>query len=167
MTLTTHAVTGALIGAVASQNLAFAAAAAFMTHLLLDAIPHRDYQIHSTKRDALNPLNNDMVVRGRQFYIDLLKIGFDFWLGMIIVIVIFWTMPSSIFVGALVGAVFGVLPDPLQFVYWKFRPRFLKPIQQFHLYIHAKNRLKDQLLLGIVSQLLIIILTLTLIKVIY
>ncbi len=45
MTLGTHAVAGALIGAVASQNLAFAASAAFLSHFLLDTIPHWDYAL--------------------------------------------------------------------------------------------------------------------------
>ncbi len=167
MTLTTHVVAGALVGAVASQNLAFAAFAAFMSHLLLDSIPHWDYTLTTSKEDKKNRLNNDMTVGVKDFYIDLLKISFDFGLGMVIAALAFKSLSPEIFTGAMVGALFGVLPDPLQFVYWKLRPRILEPLQRFHLYIHARTRLNNRPVFGILSQVAIIIIILILTRALF
>jgi hypothetical protein len=159
MTLATHAVTGALIGAIGSENLAFSASAGFISHFLFDTIPHWDYKLGATQEDTANPLNNNMKVGGKQFYIDLLKIGLDFSIGMTIVIILVASKPNQVILGALIGALCAVIPDPLQFVYWKLRPRFMTPLQRFHTYMHAKTRLNDKPLLGISSQIAIIILT--------
>jgi hypothetical protein len=167
MTLTTHAVAGALIGAVASQNLVLAGTFAFVSHLLLDTIPHWDYKLGAAAEDPENPMNNDMKVGGKQFFIDLLKIGFDFWLGMFIVFFMVMTMPTQIILGAFIGAFFGVLPDPLQFVYWKLRPRLLYPIQRFHMYMHAHLKLNDRPFIGISSQVAIIALTIVIFRFLY
>ncbi|MES2436640.1 MAG: hypothetical protein V4519_01395 [Patescibacteria group bacterium] len=159
MTLTTHAVTGALVGAVASSNPAFAAVAAFASHFLLDAIPHWDYSLSTVSEDSKNPLNNNMQTKGKRFYVDLSKTLFDAVLGMAIVILVFMNAPVQVLIGALIGAIFAVAPDPLQFVYWKLRLRILEPVQKFHLFIHAKTLLKDRPVIGIGSQIILIILT--------
>ncbi len=159
MILMTHAVTGALIGAVASENLAFAAGAGFLSHFLFDTIPHWDYKLGTTKEDKANPLNNDMKVGGKQFYIDLLKIALDFSIGMTIVAILVMSKPNQVILGAFIGALCAVIPDPLQFVYWKLRLRIMTPLQRFHTYMHAKTRLSNKPLIGIGSQIAIIILT--------
>lgn len=167
MTLATHAVTGALIGAVASQNLVAAAAFGFVSHFLFDTIPHWDYKLGGVKDDISDPLNTTMNVQGPQFVKDLAKIGFDFWLGMAIVFLMVAAQPLQIIVGAFIGAFFAVIPDPLQFVYWKLRPHWMTPLQQFHKYMHAKAHLKDQPLIGISSQAVIILLTMVVFRLIY
>lgn len=59
-------------------------------------------------------------------------------------------------VGALVGAVFAIIPDPLQFVYMKYRHEPLISLQRFHLFMHARTRLNDRPLLGVGSQIALI-----------
>ncbi len=167
MTLATHAVTGALIGAVASHNIALAASAAFLSHFIFDTIPHWDYSLGALEQDNKNPLNNRMKTKGLPFFIDLSKIGFDFLIGIGLTIAAFYTLSPIIFIGALIGALCAVIPDPLQFVYWKFRFVWLKPLQSFHLFMHAKTRLNDRPILGILSQTAIIALILLLIQLIF
>lgn len=155
MTLGTHAVAGAFIGAVASNNLALAASAAFLSHFILDTIPHWDYSLGSLEKKGV-VVDNDMNTDSSMFTLDLLKIGFDFLIGMVLVAVAFHTFPPHVIVAAFVGALLGVLPDPLQFVYWKMRFTWMKPLQKFHMWMHAKTDLKERPLLGIFSQVAII-----------
>ncbi|MBX4197878.1 hypothetical protein KW782_00920 [Candidatus Parcubacteria bacterium] len=166
MTLATHAVTGALIGAVASQNLLFAAGAGFISHFLFDTIPHWDYSLRTLEKKSLS-IENNMNTKGLNFIIDLAKIAFDFWLGMALVFVMVYSLPLPVIIGAFIGALAAVLPDPLQFVYWKLRPRIMLPIQHFHMYMHATHKLNDRPLLGVTSQLGIVIITFIVFQLIY
>src|SRR5437868_3497155 len=157
MTLATHAVTGALIGAVSANNIAFAALAGFSSHFLFDTIPHWDYPLGSAAEDEHNRLNNTMQIRGKEFFLDLLKTGFDFCLGLTLVALLVANKPNETIIGAFVGALAAIIPDPLQFVYWKLRPRLMEPLQRFHIYMHANTRLNHRPLLGIASQIAIIL----------
>lgn len=151
MILSTHMVAGAMIGAVAAHNLPMAAAAGFMSHFILDTIPHWDYKIGSIEQKGV-VVDNDMNVRSRAFIIDLCKIGFDFLIGLTLIAIAFSSYPSYIIIGALVGGIMGMIPDPLQFVYWKMRFSWMKPLQRFHSWMHAKTNLNERPLLGIFSQ---------------
>ncbi|MDQ3076744.1 MAG: hypothetical protein M3Q63_01680 [bacterium] len=151
MTLGTHAVAGALIGAIASENIAFVVSAAFLSHFLLDTIPHWDYKLGSIENQGV-VINNDMNTHSRTFLVDLVKIGFDFWIGIGLVIIAYYQFPMQVFLGALVGGLMGLIPDPLQFVYWKTRWKWMLPLQKFHMWMHSENRLKGHPILGILSQ---------------
>jgi hypothetical protein len=157
MTLTTHAVAGALIGAIASQNLAFVAVAAFASHFLLDSIPHWDYALASSERDSDNPLKDDIKASGKTFFIDLSKIAFDAILGVAIAVVLFYSGPTTVLIGAVVGAIFAILPDPLQFAYMKIRREPLISLQKFHLFMHADADLNDKPFLGVGFQVALIV----------
>ncbi|MBA3551131.1 hypothetical protein H0W32_02910 [Patescibacteria group bacterium] len=93
-----------------------------------------------------------MNTRSRTFLVDLVKIGFDFWIGIGLVIVAYYQFPTQVFLAALVGALMGLIPDPLQFVYWKTRWKWMLPLQKFHMWMHSENRLKGHPILGILSQ---------------
>jgi hypothetical protein len=164
MTLSTHAVAGALIGGIASQNLAFVVVAAFASHFLFDTVPHWDYALSSAHEDEANPLNTDMKIGGKRFFVDLSKIFFDFALGIVLTLIFFHSAPNSVLIAALVGALCAMAPDPLQFVYWKYRHEPLISLQKFHLFMHAKMHLKDKPFLGIVSQIIFISIIAVLIK---
>ncbi len=144
MTLATHAVVGGLLGAVAAQNPILAAFIGFTSHFLMDAIPHWDYKLRSSNEDIDNPMENDISPKGKDFAVDLVKIGFDAILGLVIVYAMFYTFSATILIGAFVGALFAVLPDALQFVYMRFKHEPLTSLQRFHLYMHAKLHLKRQ-----------------------
>ncbi len=155
MTLSTHAVVGAFVGAVASQNLALAASAGFLSHFIMDSIPHWDYKLGSTSEDKSKPMETDMKISGKQFYIDLFKIGCDVALGLSLTYLFFSHASSTVLLAALIGACCAIAPDPLQFVYWKFRREPLISLQKFHLFMHADTRLNDKPLIGITSQIII------------
>ncbi len=139
MTLTTHAIVGAAAARIFSFNPALAMAAAFLSHFLIDAIPHWDYIPRSFQKDPDNPLNNDMTI-GKDFSHDVMIILFDAVLGIVLSLLIF-SSHTAYDAGIIVlGAMFGILPDPLQFVYWKVRREPLISLQRFHVWIHANNR---------------------------
>ena len=106
MTLTPHAIVGAAIASTIPDQPLLGFSLAFLSHFVLDAIPHWDYKLSSMTEDKANKINNNMKI-GRDFYFDLLKIGPDFSLGLILAYLLF---------ANLVGALGAVFPDLLQFV---------------------------------------------------
>ncbi len=152
MTLTTHAVVGSLVGALAAHNLPLAATLGFVSHFAMDSIPHWDYHLSSTHEDHDNKLNSDMRVSDTKFAFDLLKIGIDVMLGLVVVKLLFYRSAWFLIIGAFIGALFAVLPDALQFVYWKFRHEPFISLQKFHIFMHAQTRLDKKPLLGVTSQ---------------
>ena len=159
MILATHAIAGAAVAALISNRpvLAFVAGAA--SHFLLDAIPHWDYELQSKQEDEKDPLNNDMAI-GRDFWFDLIKLGGDTLIGL----VLGWFFFRSFFTdyGLLgfftfaAGITGGLLPDALQFAYFKLRSPWLTALQRFHHFIHADHDRKLKPLVGIVSQVLLV-----------
>jgi hypothetical protein len=155
MTLTTHGVVGAaLASTLAPHSPSAALLVAFGSHFLLDALPHWDYPLRSATKDPANELNNDLVL-GRAFLFDLVKIGLDFCLGLALGLVIAGSLTNYFWPVA--GALAAMLPDFLQFVYFKWRRWPLTALQRFHLWIHTCHRLTGRPFLGIVSQLLLIL----------
>ncbi len=159
MTLTTHAIVGAAAARIFSFNPILAFVAAFSSHFLIDAIPHWDYVAKSGRQDPENPMNNDMVI-GRDFWFDLVRIGFDATLGVFLSLVIF--VPTSIYLFGIIffGACLGILPDPLQFVYWKFRREPMVSLQRFHIWIHTaykKWTLERRWVIGVTAQFVLIV----------
>ncbi|OGF62796.1 hypothetical protein A2662_02710 [Candidatus Giovannonibacteria bacterium RIFCSPHIGHO2_01_FULL_45_33] len=142
MTLTTHAIVGAAAAKLFPQHYILAFFAGFISHFFIDAIPHWDYTLSSMKKDEQNPLNNDIVF-GRSFILDLLDIGFDFFLALFLPLLIFSSNEISQSLIVLCGAVGGVSPDALQFVYFKFRREPLVSLQKFHQWIHADTKIES------------------------
>jgi hypothetical protein len=146
MTLTTHALVGAAAASIFPHHPYMAFTAAFASHLAIDSMPHWDYQawLRSTERDMLDPLKNDMRW-GRDLWHDVAVIGADAIIGTLLAVLVFgWWWGLSVPI-ALVGAWAGVLPDFLQFVYYKTRTvwigALLLPLQQLHLRLQmAKHR---------------------------
>ncbi len=141
MTLATHAVVGAAIARLIPKHPIAGFFFAFISHFLIDAIPHGHYRLFSTKRDSENPLNDDMVL-GKNFILDLLNIGLDLLIGIGLTFAIF---NQSSYLTLCLGIIGGVLPDALQFAYWKIRKEPLTSLQKFHHNIHAKKKFNDNL----------------------
>ncbi|HYC83020.1 MAG TPA: hypothetical protein VEB60_00520 [Candidatus Paceibacterota bacterium] len=157
MTLATHAVIGATVASAFPVSPLFGFLAGFMSHFVLDSIPHWDYHLASSRKDEKNPLNNDLVM-GRAFVSDLLKIGCDFALGFALVFAALkFGHLEDYWLSLYAGACGGVLPDFLQFAYMKLRREPLISLQRFHGWIHADLRLNDRPFVGILSQVLVIV----------
>ncbi|MBI1960777.1 MAG: hypothetical protein HYS43_00660 [Candidatus Liptonbacteria bacterium] len=138
MTLATHAVVGAAAASFFPTSPVLAAGAAFASHFLIDAIPHGHYGPRSLRKGA-NRLDDDMPF-GKSFLIDLLLIGTDFTIGIAFVFFIFQNTFGGVMI-PLIGALAGVLPDFLQFAYWKTRREPLTSFQRFHLWSHTKREM--------------------------
>ncbi|MDO8523544.1 MAG: hypothetical protein Q7S12_04705 [bacterium] len=142
MILTTHAIVGAAAAKLFPQHYVLAFLAGFISHFFIDAIPHWDYKLRSFKLDVENPLNSDMIF-GLNFILDLLDIGFDFFLALFLPFLIFGSAQLPQLLIVLCGLLGGILPDALQFVYFKFRHEPLVSLQKFHGWIHTDIRLKS------------------------
>jgi hypothetical protein len=171
MTLTTHAIVGAAIASVMPQNPVLGFAVGFSSHFLLDSIPHWDYKLLSSKEDPENHLNDDLVLN-KYFIFDLFKIGADALLGTVVVFFlfiypnfnfhsVFYSLLTSTVFWSLVGA---LLPDALQFCYFKWRHEPLLSLQKFHELIHGYKIPNRRYVLGTSLQIIFIIAIVAIVK---
>ncbi len=156
MVLTTHAVVGGALGRLLAINPILALAVGFLSHFVLDLIPHWDYPLRSKTADARGVKQLHFRF-GSSAVVDLAWIGLDFLIGLTLV---YWLFPvtngSSWLLSSVAwGALGAVLPDALQFVYAQWKPRFLSGLQRFHHFIHAKQDLNHRPVLGVTLQVLL------------
>ena len=143
MTLAAHAVVGSALVQLMPKHPVLGFLCAFMSHFFIDAIPHGHYRISSMKINPEDRLGDDMIL-GKDFFIDLSKISTDFLVGIGLSF-IFLNLSSYLLL--CLGIIGGVLPDALQFVYWKIRKEPLISLQKFHVNImHTKKILDSNLL---------------------
>jgi hypothetical protein len=167
MILATHAIVGAALGRLIPYPWG-AFLVGFASHFAIDAIPHWQYRLASmVHRDG--PMENDMVIHpapfftlkwclvNRKFIGDLARTGLDFAAGMVLSILLFQGTNNlaNISIPLIAGAVGGVLPDALQFAYFKIRREPLTTLQKIHLWAHAKRDF-TMFPYGIASQALVI-----------
>jgi len=160
MTLTTHAVVGGFLGAL-TGNPYYSFTIGVMSHFGLDSIPHWDYSLFS-KKEADDPLNEDLVL-GNSFIKDLFRIGADFLLGMFLVTLMAFLLPEISTKLFFLGAIGAVLPDFLQFVYFKMRRGPMRILQTFHIWIHAPKHTELDFQPGFYYQLVIVLVTICLV----
>lgn len=146
MTLTSHAVFGAAVASFFPKNPVLAFILAFMSHFVLDAIPHWHYKLRSKTRLPEDPLSVDMPWN-KAFFFDLLKIGADFALGCFLAYFLI-IRQNGWFLSTALGAFAGMLPDALQFAYMKIRREPLISLQKFHYRIHAGKKYDDRRVIG-------------------
>lgn len=146
MILSTHAVVGAAIASLFPSHPVLAVAAAFASHFAIDAIPHWDYPLQSITIG--NGADNRRLKIDAALVRDLGLIGFDAFAGLALAILLFAT-PATAWITVL-GAVAGMLPDPLQFAHSICPREPLKSLQHFHSWIHSKRKLEWRL--GVSSQ---------------
>jgi len=156
MILSTHAVIGAAVASLFPGKPILGVSVAFLSHFLLDAIPHWDYNLRSKHQNPLDPLKDDLPFKfNRDYFLDVLKLGLDFFVGIFLSVLIFWHHTHS-WQLLLAGALAGVLPDFLQFVYWKVRREPLTSLQRFHFWLHPEAKI-TQAVPGIFSQALLVV----------
>ena len=103
------------------------------------------------------------MVMGRNFIIDLFRISFDVAVGLFVAFLIVGNLfhPPFVFIFGAIGA---MLPDALQFVYFKYKKEPLKSLQRFHLFIHAQTRIIDPIK-GIAFQIITVVVMVLLVSV--
>ena len=119
MTLTTHVLTGAVIGTELNNPYAIAATS-LAVHFLIDSIPHADY-IH--KKSTLK---------------DSWKIILDLAVGLLLIGALFAIKSTANLPvkNILIAIFFSLLPDLITFFYCHLKMKFLRPIKIFHENIH-------------------------------
>ena len=165
MTLTTHAIAGAAAAELFPAHPIIGFIAGFTTHFLLDAIPHFDYKIYSAYANPDIAMSHNEsgattsagIKLDKDFLIDITRIGSDCVLGFLLAFLIFhpfnWHDAGIVFL----GAVAGVLPDFLHFVYMRLPYQPMIALEKFHMWIHSKLRLKEYPMTGVVSQIALIV----------
>ncbi len=152
MSLATHALVGVAAARLFPQRPVTAFTVAFASHFLLDAIPHWDYPLGSYRSGPNNGMGADMVL-GRAFFVDLLHIGTDAFLGVLLCAAVFWPVPGPRLDAFILGVTGGMLPDALQFVYLKFKHQPFTALQRFHLWAHHPRRvLEGRWVVGVALQ---------------
>ena len=146
MILSTHAIVGGAIASLLPSHPVLAVAAGFASHFAIDAIPHWDYPLRSiaTGKTA----DNRKLKMSATLFRDLALIGFDACAGLALALLLFATSTTAWVIA--LGAIAGMLPDPLQFVHSVYPHEPLKSLQRFHSWIHSKKKLQWQL--GVSSQ---------------
>jgi len=117
MVLTPHILAGAALGA-STVNPLVATVGAFALHFALDAIPHWDYDIRSSRKKAILKVSADLAVAG------------------VAVLFLIWHMPLEQQISTLIGGFFGVLPDGLLLLSFIFKNKYLDRFARFHNFWH-------------------------------
>lgn len=158
MTLATHIViAGAIAKPLMGLNPIFAFLAALASHYLSDAIPHWDYDLESleerdnTEKQRWNFSRNSTVG-------DFAHAALDGLLGSAFLFVVFPPTSLDIFYWLVVVVMGAVLPDFLQGLYFFRRPPWMRPIHNFHSFMHTKIKLGPYPLIGIPFQVAIFLL---------
>jgi hypothetical protein len=126
MFLAIHAAAGALIGAKTSHPI-FALVFGFISHFILDLIPHGDEQMGEEYNRGCGKIKYPVIVGA-----DILVTIFA------TLIIIFFDLPFNPWCVAL-GIVGGLLPDVLQMAYAFSRHPWLKNFFDLHKALHYKH----------------------------
>jgi len=147
MILVTHGLVGGSV-ALATGNPFLGALAAFASHFVLDAIPHWDYHLPALD-ESNGPMNIEIERRG--LLETYAKVFIDGVLGVLLPVLLayFAEVPVAL---VFVGCVFAILPDFLQFVYFKTKTPLLYHFMLFHTLIHSHVRFDKRPVLGIAMQ---------------
>lgn len=156
MILVSHALIGAAVANIFLSHPVIAPLAAFISHFVVDITPHWHYQLFSLSKNKLNPLDGDMLP-GKHFVTDIARVGFDALLGVTLSFLLFRPEDAYSTLIIYTGAVCGILPDALQFAYWKFRVEPLIMLERFHIWAHSKILLDDYTILGPLLQIAVVV----------
>ena len=165
MILTSHAIIGVVAASAFPSHPVLAFSVAVVSHYIMDAIPHWEYDLLSSKKDRNNPLNNDITI-GKDFLRDLKKISADIFISVLASFIIFYFigLGESILI-LIAGIAGGIAPDILQFAYFRFRSEPFKSLYIFHYWIHSRTeKLEEHFVVGICLQIFTISLIVFLVK---
>jgi len=149
MLSTPHLLSGAAVGAVGAPfGLPAVFALAFISHIVLDMVPHSDVNL-------LEGGENDKYTRG-DFYAVALEIV------IAIVLVIYFAFRTNVPQPILIGAVGGFAIDVIDNMpYWQQTVRkwpFFKQLHQLHDTLHTSLKERGRIL-GVVTQFIVIIIS--------
>lgn len=140
MILTSHAIVGAAVARLFPKYPLVGFFAAVASHIALDAIPHWEYPLRSRLTDpqeAQNFRKRKLSYNIRAIAIDLASVGFDLICGAGLAVLFFAHDWHSFFI-TMIGAIGGVLPDPLEVLYLMTKSKLLVPLETIHRSLHSK-----------------------------
>jgi hypothetical protein len=154
MILTPHAIVGAALANIFPSDPALGFGLAFISHYVLDMMPHTDYKIDNFVDKETKTVKSIFKSAGSALY--LLSIAFDFLIAMFLCVLFFVRDEKSALI-TLVGIVGGLLPDFFQFLYLKYKNQPWIFLQKVHDKLHFEIKTKY---LGILVQIFLPILIL-------
>lgn len=131
MTLTTHAVVGAVAASFFPTHPYAAFAAGFASHLAIDMLPHWSEgpaMLRSMRTTGPHTTDRDMAL-GKDFVLDVLYLGGESLAGLLIALLFLYKGVGAPLPIVLVGVAAGLLPDAMHFLYFKMR--WLRPLRDF------------------------------------
>ena len=155
MILATHAIVGASVAKIVSVNPIAGFIAGLLSHYFLDSIIHWDYKLKSKKSGEGDKMSEDISIN-KDFIFDLFKLSLDLIIGIIVIILFLYSPDSKQNMILLAGTIGGILPDFLQFLYFKIKREPLISFQKLHDLVHAEKKLDNYPKLGIFLQAVII-----------
>lgn len=163
MVLATHAVVGGAVASLFPSHPVEAFVAGFVSHFILDAIPHWDYKLLSAYAGAKDPAPTDGPNASKYFAIDLAHIGADLILGVVLTLLIWQPVGYMAWKILALGVIGGILPDFLQFVYVRFPHQPMILIQKFQDFMQAEYKIHNPYL-GVFLQATVAVIVVLLVK---
>jgi hypothetical protein len=152
MILSVHAIFGAATASLVPSHPVEAFAVGFVSHFIIDAIPHKDYELISIEKDSKGKLTPiDIICKKFKLIRDMLLVSFDAFVGLCLAFMFFFdTAHPWIF---FLGAVGSMLPDFLTFLYLIVKHKSLDVFYNFHSsLIHSKIVLNFSQVVGVFVQ---------------
>jgi len=152
MILSVHATFGAAVASMVPNHPVVGFIFGFASHFVLDAIPHRDYDLISLETGPDKNLKTiDLIQKKFALIRDMLLVSFDALVGFCLAFIFFFN-PTHPFI-FLIGALAALIPDFLTFLYLLLKHKPLGHFFDFHAdIIHSKAILKLSQFSGVLLQ---------------
>jgi preprotein translocase subunit SecE len=157
MILTPHAIVGAAIANIFPDDPALGFGLAFVSHYVLDMLPHTEYDIGSLFNKESRTFNS--VFKNKGAIVHFLFILADFIVAILLCALIFVRNEKSAVI-TFMGILGGLLPDFFQFMFYKFKGEPWKFYQNIHDKLHKIIKVKNEKFWGTFLQIFIPILIL-------
>lgn len=148
MFLTTHALIGALIGIKLSGHAFLAFIFGFISHFIIDAIPHGDEKLF-----VLNKTRDRVGSKGKLYSI----IGFDCFLTILLLIFATYYRHPETPVAIIFGVLGSTVPDLLWGMHEQWGFKILHKYHDFHLFFHKIIKRDISFKKGVIIQIAVLI----------
>ncbi len=159
MVLTAHAIVGAAAANIFPESYGLEFLSSYLSHYLADIIPHIEYDISGIHDKETK--NFRSVFHNAKSFLNVLIIGLDFFIGVASSLLIF-VHDRKTLIATSIGIIGGVLPDLLQYFYYRTKKWPWTIFQKIHDVFHYPENPKAGLLEGIRNQVLTILIVLIL-----
>lgn len=152
MIITPHAIVGATVSNIFQGDLVVAFILAFLSHYILDMMPHTDYDINGFMDNETKTVRS--IFSDLKAATHLIFIFIDFIVATILCILFFVRNESTLYI-TLIGVFGALLPDFFQFMFYKFKNQPWIFFQKIHDKTHHIIKFKHNNLWGIIFQILV------------